>query len=171
MIRRVARENPLWGAPRVHGELLMLGLVVSETTVGKYMPRSERPPSQNWRAFLMNHGFVACDFFTVPTLTFGVLYVFVVLRHRDRRLLHVRVTANPTAAWSAQQMREAFPFDEAPRYLLRDNDSTPVPSSLTRSSVWASRKFERPREVLGKIHSSKELSDPSGASVWTTSSL
>jgi hypothetical protein len=119
----MAWENPLWGAPRIHGELLKLGFEVAEITVAKYMPKREKPPSATWRAFLMNHGLVACDFFTVPTLTFGVLYVFVVLRHRDRRLLHIRATSHPTAAWTAQQIREAFPFDEAPRYLLRDNDS------------------------------------------------
>jgi hypothetical protein len=123
LVRRMARENPLWGAPRIHGELLKLGFDVAESTVAKYMPKREKPPSATWRAFLMNHGLVACDFFTVPTLTFGVLYVFVVLRHRDRRLLHIRATSHPTAAWTAQQIREAFPFDEAPRYLLRDNDS------------------------------------------------
>ncbi len=123
LVRRMARENPLWGAPRIHGELLKLGFVVAESTVTKYMPKRDKPPSATWRAFLMNHGLVACDFFAVPTLTFGVLYVFVVLRHRDRRLLHIRVTSHPTAAWTAQQVREAFPFDDAPKYLLRDNDS------------------------------------------------
>ena len=119
----MARENPLWGAPRIHGELLRLGFDVAETTVAKYMPKRDKPPSTTWRAFIMNHGVVACDFLTVPTLTFGILYIFVVLRHRDRRLLHVRVTPHPTATWTAQQIREAFPFDEAPRYILRDNDS------------------------------------------------
>ena len=98
LIRRMALENPLWGAPRIHGELLKLGFVLAQTTVGKYMPRREKRPSATWRAFLMNHGLVACDFFSVPTLTFGILYVFVVLRHRDRRLLHTRVTPHPTAA-------------------------------------------------------------------------
>lgn len=123
LVRRMAGENPLWGAPRIHGEMLKLGFDVGETTVAKYMPKRDRPPSATWRAFLMNHGLVACDFFTVPTLTFGVLYVFVILRHHDRRLLHVWVTSNPTAAWTAQQVREAFAFDDAPKYLLRDNDS------------------------------------------------
>lgn len=123
LVRRLARENPLWGAPRIHGELLKLGFVVAESTVAKYMPKRDKSPSPTWRVFLMNHGLVACDFFTAPTVTFGIFYVFVVLRHCDRRLLHIRVTANPTAAWTAQQFREAFPFDEAPKYLLRDNDS------------------------------------------------
>jgi transposase InsO family protein len=122
LIRRMARENPLWGAPRIHGELLKLGFELSPTTVAKHMPKRTKPPSATWRAFLMNHGLVACDFFTVPTLTFGVLYIFVVVRHCDRRLIHIRVTANPTAPWTAQQIREAFPFDGAPSYLLHDND-------------------------------------------------
>jgi putative transposase len=123
LVRRMARENPLWGAPRIHGEMLKLGFEVAESTVGKYMPKRAKPPSVTWRAFLMNHGLVACDFLTVPTMTFGILYVFVVLRHCDRWLLHVRVTSYPAAAWTAQQIREAFPFDEVPKYLLRDNDS------------------------------------------------
>jgi putative transposase len=123
LVRRLARENPLWGAPRIHSELLKLGIIVGETTVAKYMPKHPKPPSVTWRAFLRNQSLVACDFFTVPTLTFGVLYVLVVIRHLDRRLLHLRVTSNPTSAWTAQQMRQAFPFDEAPNYLLRDNDS------------------------------------------------
>ena len=91
LVRRMARENPLWGAPRIHGELLKLGFEIAESTVAKYMPKRDKPPSATWRAFLMNHGLVACDFFTIPTLTFGVLYVFIVLRHRDRRLLHIRI--------------------------------------------------------------------------------
>ncbi len=123
LIRRMARENTLWGAPRIHGELLKLGSVVSESTVAKYMRKPDKPSSPTWRAFLMNHDLVACDFFSVPTLTFGVLYVFVVLRHCDRHLIHIRVTGNPTAAWTGQQIREAFPFEESPAYLLHDNDA------------------------------------------------
>jgi putative transposase len=121
-VRRLARENPLWGAPRIHGELLKLGFVVAETTVAKYMPKRDKVPSATWRTFLMNHGLVACDFFTMPSLTLGVLYVFVLIRHHDRFLLHTRVTKRPTAAWTAQQVREAFQFDDAPDYLLHDND-------------------------------------------------
>jgi hypothetical protein len=118
LIRRISRENPLWGAPRIHGELLKLGIDVGETSVSKYMGRRRGPPSQTWRTFLKNHltTTVSVDFFTVPTIRFQVLYVFLVLAHDRRRILHVGVTAHPTAAWTAQQLREAFPWDTAPRF-------------------------------------------------------
>jgi transposase InsO family protein len=124
LIRRMNRENPLWGAPRIHGELLKLGIDIGETSVGKYMGRRRRPPSQTWRTFLDNHltTLVSVDFFTVPTIRFQVLYVFLILAHDRRRILHVGVTADPTAEWTAQQLREAFPWETAPRYLLRDRD-------------------------------------------------
>ena len=124
LIRAMSRDNPLWGAPRIHGELLKLGIDVGETSVSKYMVRHRSPPSQTWRTFLDNHvkTMVSVDFFTVPTLRFQVLYVFLVLAHDRRRILHFGVTAHPTAAWTAQQLREAFPWDTAPRYLLRDRD-------------------------------------------------
>ncbi len=124
LIRRMSRENPLWGAPRIHGELLKLGIEVSEATVSKYMVRHRKPPSQTWRTFLRNH--VGClasiDFFVVPTATFSFLFGFVVLHHERRRIVHFAVTANPTAAWVAQQIREAFPWDTAPRHMIRDRD-------------------------------------------------
>ncbi len=118
------RENPLWGAPRTHGELLKLGIDIGETSVGKYMRRSRKPPSQTWRRFLENHAqtMVSVDFFTVPTIRFQVLYVFLVLAHHRRRIVHFNVTAHPTAEWASQQLREAFPFEQVPRYLLRDHD-------------------------------------------------
>src|SRR4029077_2191791 len=124
LIRKMNRENPLWGAPRIHGELLKLGIDISETSVGKYIVRRRKPPSQNWRTFLENHvkTMVSVDFFTVPTIRFQVLYVFLVLAHDRRRIVHFNVTAHPTAEWTAQQLREAFPFDQIPRYLLRDRD-------------------------------------------------
>src|ERR1700722_935028 len=124
LIRKMSRENPLWGAPHIHGELLKLGIEVSETSVAKYMVRHRQPPSQSWRTFLDNHikNLVSVDFFTVPTIRFLVLYVFLVLAHDRRRVLHFNVTAHPTAEWTAQQLREAFPFDRVPRYLLRDRD-------------------------------------------------
>ncbi len=120
----MSRENPLWGAPRIHGELLKLGIDVGETSVGKYLVRGRKPPSQTWRTFLENHvkTLVSIDFFTVPTIRFQILYVFLVLAHDRRRILHFGVTAHPTAEWTAQQLREAFPWDAAPRYLLRDRD-------------------------------------------------
>ena len=124
LIRKMSRENSLWGAPRVHGELLKLGIDIGETSVGKYMTRHRKPPSQTWRTFLENHvkTMVSVDFFTVPTIRFQVLYVFLVLAHDRRRIVHFNVTAHPTAEWTAQQLREAFPFDQVPRYLLRDRD-------------------------------------------------
>jgi putative transposase len=125
LIRRLSQENPLWGAPRVHGELQMLGIDVSQTTVAKYMVRHRKPPSQTWRTFLDNHvkELVSIDFFTVPTATFRILYVFLVLRHERRQIVHFNVTEHPTVQWTAQQILEAFPFDTAPRFLLRDRDN------------------------------------------------
>ena len=124
LIQRMSRENPLWGAPRIHGELLKLGIDVSQATVTRYMIRHPKPPSQTWRTFLDNHVgcLVSIDFFVVPTATFAVLFVFIVLRHERRRIEHFGVTAHPTADWVAQQIREAFPWDTAPRYLIRDRD-------------------------------------------------
>jgi transposase InsO family protein len=123
LIRMMSRNNPRWGAPRIHGELLKLGIEITQPTVAKYMVRHRRPPSQTWRTFLENHvkNMVSVDFFTVPTIRFEILYVFLVLAHDRRRILHFGVTAHP-AEWTAQQLREAFPWDSVPRYLLRDRD-------------------------------------------------
>jgi putative transposase len=125
LIRKMSKANPLWGAPRIHGELLKLGSEVSQATVAKYMARQRKPPSQTWRTFLNNHvkELVSTDFFVVLTLSFRVLYVFIVLVHDRRRVLHFNVAAHPSAEWTAQQMAEAFPWDSAPRYLLHDRDS------------------------------------------------
>jgi putative transposase len=124
LIRRISRENPIWGAPRIHGELLKLGIDIGETSVSKYMVHCRKPPSQTWRTFLANNlkNLVSVDFFTVPTIRFQILYVFLVLAHDRRRILHFGVTAHPTAEWTAQQLRNAFPWDTAARYLLRDRD-------------------------------------------------
>jgi len=124
LIRRMSQENSLWGAPRIHGELLKLGYVVSEATVAKYMTKG-RPPSPTWRSFIRNHFYeiAAVDFFTVPTLTFKTLYVFVVLSLDRRRVLHFNVTDSPTAQWTSMQIVQAFPFDTAPRFLIRDRDA------------------------------------------------
>jgi len=124
LIRKMCRENPCWGAPRIHGELLKLGIDIGESSVSKYMVRNRKPPSQTWRTFLENHAqqLVSIDFFTVPTIRFQVLYVFLVLAHDRRRIFHFNVTAHPTAEWTGQQLREAFPFDQLLRYLLRDRD-------------------------------------------------
>ena len=120
----MSRANPLWGAPRIHGELLKLGLTVSQATVSKYMLRHRRPPSQAWRAFLKNHAkdVIALDFFTVPTATFRVLFVLVVLSHGRRRLVHFNVTEHPTADWTARQLLEASGQEENARHLIRDRD-------------------------------------------------
>jgi transposase InsO family protein len=112
------------GCTRIHGELLKLGIDIGETSVSKYMVRVREPPSQTWRTFLRNHvsQLVSFDFFTVPTIQFQVLYVFLVLAHDRRRVIHCNVTQHPTAEWSGQQLRNAFPADPLPRYLLRDRD-------------------------------------------------
>jgi len=125
LVMKIAAANPLWGAPRIHGELGKLGVAVSERTVSRLVRRPSRPPSQTWRTFLTNHvaTLASVDFFTVPTVTGRILFVFVILLHHRRRLLHFNVTEHPTAAWTAQQLVEAFPHDTAPRWLLRDRDA------------------------------------------------
>src|SRR5437016_8107492 len=124
LITRMATANPLWGAPRIHGELLKLGIDVAERTVSRLMPKRRPQPSQTWRTFLANHvrDLVALDFFTVPTARLRVLFVLVVLVHHRRRVVHFNVTEHPTAHWTAQQIVDAFPDDSAPPYLLRDRD-------------------------------------------------
>jgi transposase InsO family protein len=134
LIRRMNRENPLWGAPRIHGELLMLGTEVAESTVGRYMVRRHRPPSQGWKTFLRNHaaGIASLDLFVVRTISFKLLYGLVILRHARRRLVNISVTENPTAEWIAGQVTDAFPWDEAPRHLLRDRDGAFGPAYTRR---------------------------------------
>jgi len=124
LIRRMSRANPLWGAPRIHGELLKLGIDLAQTTVAKYMARHPKPPSPSWRAFLDNHfrDLVSIDFFTVPTVTFRILFVFLVLSHDRRRIVHFNVTEHPSADWTGRQLIEAFPWNTVPRYLIRDRD-------------------------------------------------
>ena len=126
LIRRMSRENPTWGAPRIQSELRLLGYGVAEATVSRYMVRERKPPSQTWRAFLQNHVdcLAAIDFFTVYTVRFRILYCFLVLCHGRRRIVHFNVTAHPTQQWTAQQIVDAFPFNETPRYMIRDRDST-----------------------------------------------
>ena len=127
LIRRMSRENATWGVPRIQSELRLLGYDVADSTVARYLAkRSRRPPSQTWRVFLKNHlrTTAACDFFVVPTVTFRLLYCFVVLAHERRRIVHFNVTFHPSAEWTAQQIIEAFPADgDEPKYLLRDRDS------------------------------------------------
>jgi hypothetical protein len=124
LIRQMSIENPLWGAPRIHGELLKLGFEVSQSSVAKYMVKRREPPSQGWRTFLRNHlpAIAAMDLFVVPTISFDSLYAFVIVRLDRRTLLWIGVTRHPTAEWIARQITEAFPWDEAPRYPIRDRD-------------------------------------------------
>jgi len=124
LVARMAAANPLWGAPRIHGELLKLGIDVAERTVSRLIPKRRSPSSQTWRTFLTNHvrDLVSVDFFTVPTARLHVLFVLVVLAHHRRRVVHFNVTEHPTAAWTTQQLVDAFPDDSAPPYLLRDRD-------------------------------------------------
>jgi transposase InsO family protein len=120
----MSRDNPLWGAPRIHGELLMLGIEVAQSTVARYMTRRQRPPSQGWKTFLQNHaaGIASIDLFVVRTISFKLLYGLVILRHARKRLVSISVTNNPTTEWIAGQVIGAFPWDEAPRHLIRDRD-------------------------------------------------
>ena len=117
-------ENPLWGAPRIHGELLKLGFEIAQSSVAKYMVKRRGPPSQGWRTFLRNHSphIAAMELFVVPTISFDLLYALVIIRLDRRNLVWVNVTANPTAEWIALQVTEAFPCDDAPQYLVRDRD-------------------------------------------------
>jgi transposase InsO family protein len=122
----MSAQNPLWGAPRIHGELMKLGFNVSQATVSRCIPRRAPDPDQKWLTFLHNHLYctASIDFLVVPTLTFKILFVLVVLSHDRRKVVHFGVTANPTAEWTAQQITEAFPWDEAPRFLIRDRHCT-----------------------------------------------
>src|SRR6266581_4914044 len=124
LIRRMSVENPLWGAPRIHGELLKLGFEVAQSSVAKYMVKRRGPPSQEWRTFLRNHApdIAAMDLLVIPTIGFDLLYAFVIVRLDRRELVWINVTTNPTAEWIARQITEAFPWDDAPQYLIRDRD-------------------------------------------------
>ena len=140
LIREMSQANPLWGAPRIHGELLKLGFEVAQSTVAKYMVRRRGPPSQGWKTFLLNHAphIGAIDLFVVPTVGFKLLYGLVIIRLRRRQLVWINVTTNPTADWIARQITEAFPWEQAPRYLIRDRDASyghPVPRRLAAMGI------------------------------------
>jgi transposase InsO family protein len=126
LIRRMSLANPLWGAPRIHGELLKLGIEVSQATVGRYLRWRPKDPSPTWRSFLHNHltDIAAIDMFVVATATFRILYALIILGHDRRKVIHFEVTQNPTQIWLSRQMTEAFPWETAPRYLLRDRDTS-----------------------------------------------
>ena len=144
LIRRMNVENPLWGAPRIHGELLKLGFEVAQSSVAKYMVKRWTPPSQGWRTFLRNHApdIAATDLFVVPTVGFDLLYAFVIVRLDRRDLVWINVTVNPTAEWVARQITEAFPWNEAPRYLIRDRDR--IYGSVVRRRLRAMGIRDRP---------------------------
>ena len=152
LIFRMVAENPTWGAPRIHGELLMLGFDVSERTISRWMRRAptDPEPAKRWLAFLRNHreAIAAMDFFTVPTITFGVLYCFFVISHDRRHILHVNVTKSPTAMWIVQQLREAFPFESAPRFLIFDRDAkygAEIPATVRSMRIRCARtSFQSP---------------------------
>jgi hypothetical protein len=139
LIRQMSTENPLWGAPRIHGELLKLGFEVAQSSVAKYMVRQRRPPSQGWRTFLHNaQDIAAMDLFVVPTIGFDLLYAYVIVRLDRRELVWISVTTRPTAEWLARQITEAFPWNEAPRYMLRDRDRIYGTLSHAGFAPWAS---------------------------------
>lgn len=125
LIRDMSIANPLWGAPRIHGELLKLGIDVGQTSVAKYMARRKGPPSQGWKTFLHNHadGIAAMDLFVVPTVSFRLLYGLLIMGHSRRRVLWLGVTAHPTAEWLANQLTQAFGWERTPDYLIRDRDA------------------------------------------------
>ena len=125
LIRQMSIDNPLWGAPRIHGELLKLGIDVGQTSVAKYMARRRGPPSQGWKTFLRNHadGIAAMDLFVVPTISFRLLYCLLIIGHGRRQILWLGVTAHPTAEWIANQLTEAIGWEQVPRYLIRDRDA------------------------------------------------
>ena len=153
LIRRMSVDNLLWGAPRIHGELLKLGFEVAQSSVAKYMVKRRGPPSPGWRAFLRRHApdIAAMDLFIAPTIGFDLLYVFVIVRLERRKLVWINVTPHPTAEWIARQITEAFPWAEAPRYLIRDRDRAygagrhpPI------TSHGHPRQADRPRLALAK---------------------
>ena len=169
LIREMSQANPLWGAPRIHGELLKLGFEVAQSTVAKYMARRRGLPSQGWKTFLLNHAphIGAIDLFVVPTVGFNLLYGLVIIRRRQ--LVWINVTTNPTADWIARQITEAFPWEQAPRYLIRDRDASyghPVPR---RSRPWVSATDQRHRDRPGRTDTSNGSSARSDETAWIMS--
>jgi hypothetical protein len=158
LIRRMRPENPLWGAPRIHGELLMLGIEVAQSTVAKYMGRYGRPTSQGWNTFLCNHaaGIASLDLFVVRTISFKLLYGLVILGHLRSRLIRVSVTTNPTAEWIAGQVTEAFPRGEAPPHLIRDRDGSFGPAYTRRIRAMAIRDLQPRPDRRGRMVTSSD---------------
>jgi transposase InsO family protein len=144
LVRRISRENALWGAPRIHGELLKLGVEIAQSTVAKYMARRRGPPSQGWKTFLHNHApdVAAIDLFVVPTVGLKLLYGLTIIHLERRRLVWTNVSTNPTVEWIARQITEAFPWDQAPRYLVRDRDASY--GSIVKNRIQAMGIRDRP---------------------------
>jgi putative transposase len=161
LIRDMSRANPLWGSPRIVGELRKLGIHVAKSTVEKYRVRLRKPPSPTWKAFLHNHikGLIALDFFIVPTVTHTVLFVLLILAHERRRVVYFNITEHPTAQWIAQQVADVFPWDEAPRYLLRSGPhlwrlvSTAGATHGLRRSAHCPPESKPRQQFLGLCHS------------------
>jgi len=153
LIHRTSLANPGWGAPRIHGELLKLGFELSQATVAKYLLRHRKPPSQNWRTFLKNHmqSLVSADFFVVPTITFRLLFVFVILSHDRRRPIHLAVTANPTAEWTTRQLLEAFPWTVRPAICFAIATGATERNSTKRTGWLGIREVLTAPQSLGKI--------------------
>ena len=172
LIRQMSMENPLWGAPRIHGELLKLGFQVAQSSVAKYMAKRRGPPSQGWCTFLHNHApnIAAMDLFVVPTIGFKLLYAFVVVRLDRRELVWINVTAHPTAEWVARQITEAFPWNEAPRYMIRDRDC--IYGAVVTRRLRAMGIRDKPIAPASPWQNGfvERMIDRSGVNVWTTSS-
>jgi hypothetical protein len=171
LIQKMHRANPIWGAPRIHGELQKLGIEIAETTVAKYLGQRPPSPSPTWSTFLRTHlsQCASMDFFTVPTATFRVLFVLVILSHDRRRIVHLNVTDHPTA-WTRQQIREAFPDQTAPVYLIRDRDGCYGPDFGRLLQSFDIEEILIAPCALGRIHSWSASLGPSGESVSITSS-
>jgi hypothetical protein len=162
LISRMSMENPLWGAPRIHGELLKLGFEIAQSSVAKYMAKRRGPPSQEWRTFLRNHApdIAAIDLFVAPIIGFDLLYAFVIVRLDRRDLVWINVTANPTAEWVASQITEAFPWDEVPHYLIRDRDriyGSIVTRRLRAMGIRDKPTAPAPAVVAGRLSSTLTL--------------
>jgi hypothetical protein len=165
--------DPLWGAARIHGELLKLGIEIAQSTVAKYMVRRRGPPSQGWKIFLCNHSLhiAAIDMFVVPTIGFGLLYGLVLIKFHRRRLAWINATANPTADWIARQITEAFPWDQAPQYLIRDRDASYGHAATRRLAAMGIRdRPTAPRSPWQNGHVERGSSARSEENAWTTSS-
>ena len=171
LIREMCLANPLWGAPRIHGELLKLGIDVGQTTVAKYMTRTRRPPSQGWKTFLSNHadGIASMDMFVVPTASFRLLYGLLILQHARRELVWLSVTAHPNAQWIAQQLTEAYGWREAPKSLIRDRDSAYSETFIRRGRSMGIRDRPTSARSPGRTDTRKGSLVQSDGTVWTTS--